>query len=572
MKEKIDEMYQEYLSTRLDLIFDFSGDGSKSKPKPVKREGKTIEELQEELGHKIFTRESEDGFIRVNDGDKFTIADSNGYLITGDWYDGIYSYHEGFAMVEKDKKYNFIDQNGKLISKTWFEEAYNFSDGCAKVKKDGKYNFINKSGKLISRIWFDEAEYFYNGFAKVVLNHYQNSLDQNGNLVFKQKLEYVGTAWDSDISVKRDTWAIGFICYPVYRTKNFITVCDKEGRIIHTVYKDIDLKDYVVNRGPFGYKLKNGHNSFRLKYEPLKVFNSTFVLCHDDYNVYLYNKTNNTYELIGDTRYIEYDDNFIIHQHANNVRFIYGDNVYDITDYYWKKNLSWNRVKNIKMDISILSKNDFFCRDEDEIRAELAKEKAEDQKRIEKEKKEQDAQKIKELKEKEVKDQKELTDELKKEKIRLAKSLMKLRELEGKTKKIVRIDVDELFIKVKDHKEIDPLYIEQDMLRNIDLSKHSFDNVKISGIDFEGTNVEFNPQKVYQKDLRNCNFMGVFFHVSIDFSNVDIRGAKFTSDEKTGTFDINKEALSKGIYDETTTLNGESLVELLHKNKSKKRR
>ncbi len=49
---------------------------------------------------------------------------------------------------------------------------------------------------------------------------------------------------------------------------------------------------------------------------------------------------------------------------------------------------------------------------------------------------------------------------------------------------------------------------------NIDLANVEFTNVKVSGIDFRGTNIEIGgynlkPQTVYNKDLSNCNFEGI---------------------------------------------------------------
>ena len=117
-----------------------------------------------------------------------------------------------------------------------------------------------------------------------------------------------------------------------------------------------------------------------------------------------------------------------------------------------------------------------------------------------------------------------------------------------------------MFETIGDHKEMPSIVVMG--LPIIDLSIVSFKGVKISGVDFTGTNIKLDPQEVYKKDLRNCNFTGVYLDPLINFNGSDIRGAKFSADNNPATIDL-MPRFKKAIYDEYTTYNGVSLVEML---------
>lgn len=59
--------------------------------------------------------------------------------------------------------------------------------------------------------------------------------------------------------------------------------------------------------------------------------------------------------------------------------------------------------------------------------------------------------------------------------------------------------------------EIDPLFKNNTLLRLIDLKDLDLTNVDIRNMDFSGTNIRFNPQQVYNKDLTNVNASGLKF-------------------------------------------------------------
>ena len=124
-----------------------------------------------------------EGFAWVRLNDKWNFIGTNGKPLSEKWFDGAWNFLEGLAMVEIEDKYNFVNTEGKLLSEQWFDDADNFSEGFARVKLNGKgYNYIGTNGKLLSNKWFDYACVFCNGFAQVKLNGTWMKINKNGNL------------------------------------------------------------------------------------------------------------------------------------------------------------------------------------------------------------------------------------------------------------------------------------------------------------------------------------------------------------------------------------------------------
>lgn len=133
--------------------------------------------------------------------------------------------------------------------------------------------------------------------------------------------------------------------------------------------------------------------------------------------------------------------------------------------------------------------------------------------------------------------QKQTDDELK---LSLAEKLAELERLLGeiriyretlasrniKSPKRTTVSDDQLFIQVGDHLEILPWYLENELLPVINLSSNSFDNVKVSGIDFTGTNANIDPQTVYNKDMSHGIYDGLNFTMK-NFDGVNTDDASF---------------------------------------------
>ena len=90
----------------------------------------------------------------------------------------------------------------------------------------------------------------------------------------------------------------------------------------------------------------------------------------------------------------------------------------------------------------------------------------------------------------------------------IANRAMNLEEQDPSQKDKVRnsVDVGEdvLFEIVDDHFEIRQEFIP--VLKYLNLEHINCRNLKVSGIDFTGTNIRINPQMVYMKDLSNSIF------------------------------------------------------------------
>ena len=93
------------------------------------------------------------------------------------------NFYKGFARVKLNGKWNFINTEGKLLSEQWYDGACSFSGGFAAVKLNGKYNFIDTEGNLLSEQWYDSIFDFYEGFAAVKLDSNWYGIDTEGKIV-----------------------------------------------------------------------------------------------------------------------------------------------------------------------------------------------------------------------------------------------------------------------------------------------------------------------------------------------------------------------------------------------------
>lgn len=125
----------------------------------------------------------------------------------------------------------------------------------------------------------------------------------------------------------------------------------------------------------------------------------------------------------------------------------------------------------------------------------------------------------------------------------LEKKELEIRELIDSIKKVVKnatllesrygvikelrnsIDISEeiLFLKIDNHYEIRPDCVE--ILPYLNLSSIDVTNLKVSGINFRGTNIRINPQVVFNKDLSNAffdkeNIVGDLTDCNIEGSNL----------------------------------------------------
>ena len=126
------------------------------------------------------------GFARVVLNGKYNHINTDGKLLSNQWFDYVGCFNKGYALVELNDKWNFINKEGKLLSNQWFDGIWDFGEWFARVELNGKWNYTNKEGKLLSDQWFDCAGNFHEGFARILLNGKYNYINQEGKLLSNQ--------------------------------------------------------------------------------------------------------------------------------------------------------------------------------------------------------------------------------------------------------------------------------------------------------------------------------------------------------------------------------------------------
>ena len=179
--------------------------GALNKKTLEKNAGKSAEEIiadkkkkaeEDELASR-WEDTAEDVLSRWNDGDEnefddttaggdYKIDFANPYFYDKDGErvdaDAIGNFHNDFAIVKKDGKCNYVNSNGELLSNDWFDACNDFEDGFGLVVKDRKRNFVGSNGQLLMDIWADRAGDFIGGTAPLIINGERHEVDRNGNI------------------------------------------------------------------------------------------------------------------------------------------------------------------------------------------------------------------------------------------------------------------------------------------------------------------------------------------------------------------------------------------------------
>ena len=133
-----------------------------------------------------------EGFAIVRIHDKWNFINTEGQVLSKQWFDAAKDFNEGFARVRLNGQSNFINTEGQLLSQQWFEWMGNFNEGFVAVELNGKWNFINTEGQLLSNQWFDSVWPFIEGFAQVYLNGKHNFINTEGQIAFNQWFDDAG--------------------------------------------------------------------------------------------------------------------------------------------------------------------------------------------------------------------------------------------------------------------------------------------------------------------------------------------------------------------------------------------
>ena len=124
-----------------------------------------------------------EGFAIVTLNSKQNFINTEGQILSKQWFDWADVFREGFAAVGLNGKWNFINTERQIVSKQWFDCACNFNEGFAEVKLNGKWNFINREGQVAFKQWFDWVCKFTDGFARVKLNGKWNIINTEGQIL-----------------------------------------------------------------------------------------------------------------------------------------------------------------------------------------------------------------------------------------------------------------------------------------------------------------------------------------------------------------------------------------------------
>ncbi len=110
-------------------------------------------------------------------------------------------------------------------------------------------------------------------------------------------------------------------------------------------------------------------------------------------------------------------------------------------------------------------------------------------------------------------------------------------------KKMVPITEDILFIKVDGHKEINPFFLDNHLLRYADLSLIDFAGVKLDHVEcLAYTNANIDPQTVFNKDLSFSDLRGIY-HTRDNFDGVNMEGTIVDEDKLDFTTNLSTDTI-----------------------------
>lgn len=447
--------------------------------------------------------------------------------------------------VGRNPRCGYIDVKGNLISEMqWGIASGDFKCGRARVvgvegKSKDKYGFIDKNGKLVIPCRSEHFAEFSDNVVSVSDVDAMKYYDLDGNFLF------------AELHSARD-FSCGLVRYRELKKYGFM---DKTGEVkIKAKYKylgdfnngiasadggfiDLSGKKVKVKQEVDGVPYIKGvinniyYNSYTGNYDkfnmiPFKDIEDYLLLIDNGFLV-LYGKRDGSYTNTN----IRYGDKLDI-KRVGNFLIINGMNFYLKAGgcVSLPSSLDLSRVISYE-DNEVLSFEDFETKinqDKYFYMEIMNYDKQDEEKRIlaelENKKNEQDAKR------------QEIINQLQ----YLKDALQTLNDTSGNLSKI---DEELLFMKVGDHYEIKPEFANQ--LSFLDLHYLNFKNVKVSGLNFAGSNASINPQEVYQKDMSNGVYDGLIF-TSKDFSNVNLKGASFKE------CNMDFALLDEAIVDDTT--------------------
>ncbi len=447
-------------------------------------------------------------------------------------YNYLDAFKGGIAYARKFQNSGFIDTTGRFVIKydndikdgnTYYDADSEYIYVSVPSKRDRYilyyYQINKKNGKVseISSERFEEKIKKHRNFTCENNKDTNRIIDSSNRIIFESN-----SIWLDEFSEGLCLYIDDYEHsrkYNIYGSDELlikdIGYIDETGqrRPLNNIVVPIEL---IYEKKLFKYQLQDG---FSVKYKPLYDLGS-FILCVDKSGCYFFNKSDEKYFKITDTapKKVFFSGNVL---GIDNKKFIIvGEEIIDIGD------ISITNV-DVKPGIScsdILSYEEFkneAIKNPHFIEGFLEK------------------KQISLVKENIVSSSKKAEEESNKLYLvnqAIQKTMAQLNTLLSLKQSLINaidettfdryiIDRNMLLLEKDNHWIINPdLY---GVLRFFDLSVIDFTNVAVNGVDFSYSNAKIDPQKVYNKDLRGGNFMGMQF-IGASFQNVNICGANFT--------------------------------------------
>lgn len=522
-------------------------------------------------GCEIFS--STPDFIRCSDtmvcGRNLRVIPKNGVpLEHGKTYEKVSLLNDKYIAAGNLYESMIYDIYGKKVSFLKFSNVEEYGKDKIKCRStEGNEFIILEDGSFFSQKGYEKINLIDDDYATVKENNKYYIIGREGNKIHCN----------------------GIIPYKsVFRYNTIFTLGNKN----IVVKKTKQLKEANVRKKLFGgYTCTYKGENINIKYKPVMFYGNTNVLCiNNKKQLYIYNVAKDEYELLGDLTDVHYN-NFMIEANGK-ILFSYKDKLLDITNFY-KRRLSYlDKIKFNKDIGEILTDEEFKEQYKDELQLLQAKSDYEQFQREEKQRETKKimAKKISKEKQKNAeilakqRQKKEIIDGIAKKKEENARieegienCIKQFHEVykEYREYKNARdpnnkdslplLNPDGIFVTCGDHKEIHKDF--ENYLDMFDLSNQTFENVKVAGLNFEGSNARFNPQVVYQKDLSNCNLNGIFFSPFTDFTGVKLYGATLSYDNDDRTIDMFNSSIKKSFCDENTKINGKTVEEFFNEEK-----
>ena len=517
----------------------------------------------------LWHKEPAKGYYRSYSGSNYLVAiTENGKpLNDGKEIAGVKKIGNNFIVVKDSIYYMVYNKNGKLLCDKRLRNINNY------VRRGDDYLYIGGkatdgfeyafdcNGYLFGGKAYDQISVISENYAKIRDGKEYKIIDKKGNVIHNNKSKPYGEF---------------VVCNNV--------LIEGNNRLI--IVRNKKLEQANIKKSIFGYRLTINNKNYNIKYIPVLIYGDEQVLCiSNQKEYYIYNCSNNSYKKIGYITNINYNELFIVF--GNRYYLPYKNKLLDINDYYKEKLkdkdrltinpyigdidtkeefVDKNKIKLMNDQMEIDKNNERIRKEQEEAKRLLEEKLAIEREEREKLLAQQAQEKL--LREKQEKQR----EEKRRKELLYNEYLSKIKELNIDVENKVPISSLDFYVDCSDHFEISDQC--KDFLDTIDLSKESFKDVKVSGLNFVGSNANFNPQNVYKKDISDCDLSGIYFSPFTIFTGVNIKGTKLSFDNDRSTIDIFNSTIKYAIYDDRTTINNMSVNEyinemLMHKSNNR---